>query len=216
MVYGATVLAALSCNAVSVGAQSPVPTVRIGTQEWMRDNLAATHFRNGEGIPTFSDSAGWVRAGKQRIPAWVPYDNSATKQQRYGLLYNHYAVTDDRGICPAGFRVPSSDDWRTLEATLGQSRAAKRLKTATGWANNGNGSDDVGFGGLPGGFRTQNGVFFLESRVGYWWTEDRREFTAPTALAILLFDYADTIFRIEYPQEIGQSVRCIRDQRTGK
>jgi len=192
-----------------LAAQDAVPTVRIGAQEWMRDNLAVTHFRNGDGIPTFPDSAEWVRAGQQRIPGWVSYGNTLANQVRYGLLYNHYAATDPRGICPAGFRVPSTADWRTLEATLTTARAGKRLKTTTGWAQN-TGVDDVGFGGLPGGFRTQNGVFFLESRVGYWWTDDGRAFTAPTALAILLFDYADTIFRIEYPPAIGQSVRCVR------
>ena len=208
-VFIVTSLALLSvpCKAA---AQSLVPTVRIGTQEWMRDNLNVTEFRNGDGIPTATDSAAWVQAGRRRIPTWRAYGNATANRQRYGLLYNHYAAVDPRGICPTGFRVPSSEDWDVLEATLSEERAAKRLKTRTGWENNGNGTDDVGFGGLPGGFRTDYGVDFLEGRVGYWWTDDGRSFTTPTAVAVLLFDYSDRIFRIEYPPAIGQSIRCLR------
>ena len=203
-------LTTLLSRVAPLAAQAAIPTVRVGAQEWMRENLAVTHFRNGDGIPTFPDSAAWAKAGMQRIPAWVSYANTVANQVRYGLLYNHHAATDARGICPVGFRVPSTADWQQLETTLTSARASARLKSATGWSNDGNGTDDAGFGALPGGFRTQNGVFFLESRVGYWWTDDDRAFTAPTALAILLFDYADTIFRIEYPPAIGQSVRCLR------
>ena len=37
---------------------------------------------------------------------------------RAGNLYNWYATIDERGLCPAGFIVPSYNDWETLIVNL--------------------------------------------------------------------------------------------------
>jgi len=34
---------------------------------------------------------------------------------KYNHLYNWYAVSDTRGIAPAGWHLPSDDEWKTLE-----------------------------------------------------------------------------------------------------
>jgi hypothetical protein len=35
------------------------PTVRIGNQEWMAENLRVTHYRNGDFIPNVTDNTAW-------------------------------------------------------------------------------------------------------------------------------------------------------------
>jgi len=195
-------------------AQSTSETVTIGQQVWLARNLAVTQFANGEPIPQIIEASEWAAAGAAGAPAWSAYDNDQTRVARDGLLYNYAAISDPRGLCPGGFRIPDDGDWAALETTLGADVAATRLKTAQYWPETGNGpgngTDDVGFGGLPAGFRTQLGDFFLGDRVGYFWS--LTELTPTTTTAHMLFDYDAKIFRIEYVKAMGMSVRCLKTQ----
>lgn len=196
--------------AVAASAQEP-PTVRIGSQVWMKYNLSTLTFRDGDSIPLIREGEEWAISGKYGIPACTPYKGQESNTRQYGLLYNYAAVTDPRGLCPAGFRVPKNKDWAKLEDYLGKDSAARALKATMGWEGNGNGNNSSGFNALPGGFRSEKGVFFLEQRVGYWWTLEEEK-NKPTVTAILVFDYDPKIFRIEYAKEKGMSVRCLRDE----
>ncbi len=192
---------------------SPPPaTITIGKQVWLARNLAVTTFRNGDPIPRITAADAWAGAGRAGRPAQSAYDNDDARISREGLLYNYAAIRDPRGLCPEGFRIPTDEDWNMLEATLGKDVAATRMKTRTGWPDTengpGNGSDDVGFGGLPAGFRTQAGAFFLGGRVAYFWSLTERSPTTTTAH--MLFDYDPKIFRIEYDKAMGMSVRCLK------
>jgi uncharacterized protein (TIGR02145 family) len=44
-----------------------------------------------------------------------------------------FAIADPRGLCPAGFRIPTDADWNALEAFLGRAEAAYGLKARSGW-----------------------------------------------------------------------------------
>lgn len=54
-------------------------------------------------------------------------------------------------------------------------QAGKKLKSATGWKNNGNGVNPNGFNGLPGGFLINNGIFSGLGETGGWWTSTEGE-----------------------------------------
>lgn len=200
----------------TTGAAAPAPadleTVTIGQQVWLARNLAATHFANGDPIPRITDSALWVAAGANGQPAQSAYDNDEDRIARDGLLYNYAAISDPRGLCPKGFRIPTDVDWTALETALGKDVAAYRLKTRQFWPDTengpGNGTDDIGFGGLPAGFRTQRGDFFLGDRVAYFWSLS--EVSPTTTTARMLFDYDNKLFRIEYSKAMGMSVRCLK------
>lgn len=193
-------------------ASSSPETVTIGTQVWLARNLSATHFANGDPIPRITDMSAWALAGSRGLPAQAAYSNDEARVPRDGLLYNYAAIRDPRGICPQGFRIPDDGDWAALEGALGRDVAATRMKTRNYWPNTangpGNGMDDVGFGGLPAGFRTQRGDFFLGDRVAYFWSLSERSPTTTTAH--MLFDYDTKIFRIEYDKAMGMSVRCLK------
>lgn len=200
----------------TVGTAEPAPpapeTVTIGVQVWLARNLDATHFANGDPIPRITGTAEWAAAGSSGQPAQSAYANDEVRVSRDGLLYNYAAIQDPRGLCPEGFRIPDDGDWAALEATLGKDAAATRMKTRQFWPDtetgSGNGTDDVGFGGLPAGFRSQRGDFFLGDKVAYFWSLTERSSTTTTAH--MLFAYDPKIFRIEYDKAMGMSVRCLK------
>jgi uncharacterized protein (TIGR02145 family) len=91
-------------------------TIVIGTQTWMAENLKTTKYRNGDTIPTNLTNAAWSDA---TTGAYAIYNNDAANNTIYGKLYNWYAVTDSRNICPVGWHVPSDSEWTTLVNYLG-------------------------------------------------------------------------------------------------
>jgi uncharacterized protein (TIGR02145 family) len=207
-----TGLVALAGTPLGAQTVDDPETVTIGKQVWLARNLAVTRFANGDPIPRVTDSDDWAAAGAAGQPAQSAYDNAEARVARDGLLYNYAAIRDPRRLCPVGFRIPDDNDWATLEAALGKDVAAAKLKAAQYWPNTetgpGNGTDDVGFGGLPAGFRTQRGDFFLGDRVAYFWS--LTELSPTTTTAHMLFDYDPKIFRIAYDKAMGMSVRCLK------
>jgi uncharacterized protein (TIGR02145 family) len=149
-------------------------TIRIGTQEWMKENLNVSTFRNGDPIPEAKTNEEWKRAGESKKPAWCYYQNDPANGAKYGKLYNWYAVVDSRGIAPEGYHVPSNDEWGELEDFLGGYNASQdKMKSTFGWKESelsGNGSNSSGFSGHPGGNRHIMGAFSGSGEVGYWWS----------------------------------------------
>jgi len=100
--------------AAAIAVQAQVPTVAIGKQVWMTENLNVDTFRNGEAIPHVKTNEEWIKAGENKQPAWCYCDNDPANGAKYGKLYNWYAVANARGLCPAGWHVPSDDEWTQL------------------------------------------------------------------------------------------------------
>jgi uncharacterized protein (TIGR02145 family) len=109
-------------------------TVTIGTQTWTTKNLDVATFRNGDLIPEAKTDEEWKAAGKNKQPAWCYYDNKAANGTKYGKLYNWYAVNDYRGLAPAGWHVPTDEEWTVLSTYLGgEEVAGKKMKSSSGW-----------------------------------------------------------------------------------
>lgn len=195
----------------AIGSET-ADSVQIGSQTWMRHNLAVTRFRNGDEVPQIVGSSAWAQAGRAGTPGWSYYQNTVSPPENWGPLYNYAAVNDSRGLCPLGWRVPNNTDWRQLETTLGGGGgAAASLKAQTGWPTQGAGTNRSGFGALPAGFRTQRGEFFLGRRVAYFWSLGQAR--DGTTTAHMLFDDMRPLFRIAYDPAMGMSLRCIAEQR---
>jgi len=127
-------------------------TVKIGKLTWMAENL------NYKTNTTSIDSS------------WCYNDDNANCE-KYGRLYNLNAA---RTACPAGWRLPDTNDLKDLVAAAGGwSVAGKNLKSQTGWYRNGNGTDKFEFTALPGGYRNSNGDFRYDAGLfGYWWNAE--------------------------------------------
>jgi hypothetical protein len=79
-------------------------------------NHDITTYRNGDVIPEVTDNAQW---NTLTTGAWCYYNNDSANNADYGKLYNWYAVNDPRGLAPAGWHVPSKDEWSNMVSALG-------------------------------------------------------------------------------------------------
>ena len=75
----------------------------------------------------------------------------------------------------------------------------------------GNGTNESGFKGLPGGSRSSNGTFFLIGDFGYWWSST--EYDTYFAWNRYLSYCNGNVSSYYYYKELGFSVRCLRDSR---
>jgi len=147
--------------------------VTIGNQTWMAENLNTEKFQNGDLIPEAKTEAEWLEMNRQRKPAWCYYQNDPKNGSIYGKLYNGYAVSDYRGLAPKGWTVPSDEDWENCINFLGgEKKAGKKLKSTTGWNNEGSESNSSGFNALPGGNRHSKSTFWNMKFTGFWWTRN--------------------------------------------
>ena len=117
-----------------VDNKGPFKGVAIGTQVWTTKNLDVATFRNGDPIPEVKTDDEWLSAGYNKQPAWCYYENKVANGTKYGKLYNWYAVVDARGLSPAGYHIPTDEEWTVLSTFLGgEDVAGKKMKSTSGW-----------------------------------------------------------------------------------
>jgi len=195
---------------LSASSADALPTIQIGIQKWMSKNLDVAFYRNGDPIPQVTDSAAWLAL---TTGAWCYYNNDSTLGNKYGKLYNWYAVNDPRGLAPQGWHIPSDAEWATLETTLGgASKAGGKMKEAgtLNWLSpNTDGNNNSGWAGLPGGGRNDNGSFINETFNGSWWSTT--ETNTLDAWYRTLNKATGNINRNTNNKQDGAYVRCLRD-----
>ncbi len=179
-------------------------------QEWMSENLKTANYRNGDPIPTGLDDATW---GSTAAGAYAIYDNDNANEAIYGKLYNWYAVTDPRHVCPSGWHEPTDAEWTVLTDYLGgEEVAGGKMKTmgVQYWLTpNQDASNESGFSGLPGGSRGLFGPFFPIGYDGGWWSST--DYNTTSAWHRALFYNSENAFVYNNGKFYGLSVRCLRD-----
>jgi uncharacterized protein (TIGR02145 family) len=148
-------------------------TVSIGTQCWTKTNLKVTKYNNnGDEIPDSTNSTwGTATIGARTghlgftITSLIPVPDYVGT---YGYLYNGYAVTDSRKMCPAGWHVPTFSEWKILAKYIDpvadtisncengcqmSIEGGKRLLSTTTLWQTPKSSDDFGFSALPAATR---------------------------------------------------------------
>ena len=196
-------------------------TVKLGTQWWMAQNLKSTKYRNGELIGTTDTVTKNISGESTPKYQWI-YKDAETKVALFGRLYTWYAVTDSRGVCPAGWHLPTPAEWTTLATFLtdngygyegsgpdiGKSLAATAEWTADPTPGNvgndpaSNNSSD--FAAYPGGSRSAAGSFTKAGTAAFWWTSATGSFRALNNNSAGLA--SDTT-----SNKNALSVRCIKD-----
>jgi uncharacterized protein (TIGR02145 family) len=185
--------------------------VTIGKQVWMAENLNVDTFLNGEPIPEAKKAEEWKNAGENKQPAWCYYDNDLANGDKFGKLYNWYAVADARGLCPAGWHVPSDDEWTVvINALGGASIAGNKMKSISGWKLNGNGTNSSGFSGLPGGYRHVKGEFLFIGESGPLWSSTEYDTYLAWSSGLYYHNGSPSLMST-INKRSGFSVRCLRD-----
>ena len=133
-----------SCNSCNSKKESETPLkteVKIGNQVWMIKNLDVDTFRDGDAILEVKTEDEWRRAGEEGKPAWCYYENDPGNGEKYGKLYNWYAVVDKRGLAPEGWHVPSDEEWTVLIDYLGgEAAAGTKMKSKRFWGERSDGA----------------------------------------------------------------------------
>ena len=228
-------------------------TVQIGNQCWMRDNLRTTTSPSTGTYLIPAADANYTYTGKQA--RWNNNDSATYAPMNYGLLYNWNAAVDTfntaygetsvntsssnavsvtftghrRGICPAGWHLPSDAEWTAMTNYVGSqseypcggnsSNIAKALASTEGWNTNtsncavGNdltANNATGFSAVPAG-RCYGSSFDLAGYIAYFWSATHYESGPVSAYyRSLNFNNAYVDGGI-YNKANGFSVRCLRD-----
>jgi uncharacterized protein (TIGR02145 family) len=200
-----------------------IPSVTIGTQNWMPQNLDVATYRDGTPIPQVTDPAAWANL---TTGAWCYYNNDPANGLIYGKLYNWYAVagihdndpnTPNKILAPIAYHVPSQAEWTTLINYLNvppSYRAGGKMKEAgiAHWSSpNIDGTNTSGFTALPGGQCSTTGLFTVIGTTGYWWGTTQHA-TLAAASYLYLYSRNGDANNAEVAYKLyGFSVRCIKD-----
>ena len=193
-------------------------TIKIGSQTWMAENLNYAYLEPTEDLDSSSfcfnnDPAKCDTLG--RLYLWSAAMDSAGKlfEPANGCGYGVYCSASGtseaiRGICPAGWHLPSREELDTL-AKVGE----LGLMSVSGWLNI-EGVDSVGFSGLPSGYMVKE--TFLYDHAAFWSSTDISKgylayaFSLPDIPAATLASMGSSSAG-EAGKYFAYSVRCVKD-----
>ena len=221
---GLVILTPPSCGTLTVqdADGNSYHTVLIGTQCWMKENLATTKYNDGTEIPNVSDPGEWTTLTTAGY-CWYTND-AASNKSTFGALYNWYAADNNpatkmasnggKNICPNGWHIPSQAEWMTLFSSVGSvGTAGGKLKQAgvANWSPPNTGADNsFGFTALPGGYRTTtNGAFYQITTNGFWYSS-----TAIDANTVFYYGMVynlNSINTFQNYNKFGLSLRCLKN-----
>lgn len=185
------------------------PTIVIGEQEWMAENLRVTHYNNGDPILVIVDDEGWESIDEG---AYSIYENDCNVVVPYGKKYNWHAVIDDRNVCPTGWHVPTNDEWEILTLLFGGLPAGGALKAAGTeyWLPPNVGATNAsGLSLLPGGERADDGFFNAIGVLAAYWTATEN---GPNHAFYRELSYGHSnVYTAFDSRQSGFSVRCVKD-----
>lgn len=204
-------------------------TVVIGNQCWMAENLKVTKYNDGSDIlyPGV-DMDLWVNNTEGAYACW--WNDMSNCSTNRGALYNWYAISNPKGLCPEGWHVATHYEFIQLENNVCVSSGnsveycqeifpfdystngwlgtdeGRRLKAVT-WSN---GTDDLGFSLVPTGYRHDNGNFY--SNATDWAFVSTATEIGDNNWRRLFSPDEDRIQRVKNaPKTRGNSVRCVQD-----
>lgn len=179
-------------------------TTTIGGQVWMAENL------------NYFDVEGAASSVKNDWCYWDKPENCESA----GRLYTWKVA---QRICPEGWRLPTNEDWRALLTAVGADSVneilwtgSSKLKSISGWENDGSGTDDFGFTALPAGKRfftkVQDGFSFHGCSALMWSSTQAEDGAADTLAFQMSLDCSNDNIVINTVKKIdGLSVRCVKE-----
>jgi len=199
-------------------------TVRIGNQVWTAENVRMTRYNDGTAIPNITpDSV----PSTFSTPAYFFFTNTTNpdSMRKWGALYNWYVVSseNEKKIAPAGWRVPTNEDWTVLtnflitkgynwDGTTTGNKIGKSLAASTDWlqsktvgaiGNDMESNNSSGFSALPCAMFHRDYGYFAN-----WWTSETLN---GLGIGRELYYGNSFISNGEGTMKNGHSVRLVRD-----
>ena len=183
---------------------------KIGDQCWFAENLAYT---TPECLnATWTSTAPYDAC---RVNGGAGWDKDEVKYQ-WGSAMNGATTEGAQGLCPAGWTIPTDNEWKTLEMYLGMTQEQADLTDAWRGTNQGEqlkstnpswgGTNTVGFNAMPVGDRITMGTLNNVGSFDFWWSSSP---SGSSAWIRGLNSSDATVYRITVSQAFGFSVRCI-------
>lgn len=179
------------------------PTVKIGTQCWLKENLNVGNKINGIQNP----------ANNNIIEKYC-YNDADSSCALYGAFYawneamQYSSVPASQGICPSGWHIPTIGDFEELIISSGNSGNA--LKAVGQGSGSGAGTNTTGFSALLTGYKTANGVFNYFGVYGIYWTSTENNISNATYFT--LNSSNNEIYFFNNTKSLGYNVRCVLDR----
>lgn len=208
-------------------------TVQLGSDCWFAENLRTTMYRTGAPISESLDNDAWSLTAEGALSVYgegladceslSPHGDACDEEwalAEFGVLYNWHAVSNSQQLCPTGWHVPTDVEWQDLEVALGMdadeasdfgwrgTHEGKKLKYTSGWAMSGHGTNESGFAAKPGGYRLGSGAFAGAGTSANFWSSSQ---VGSSAWLRSAGAESDQVFRQGNTQQLGLSVRCIKD-----
>lgn len=190
------------------------PTIRIGGQCWMAENLNTGVAKlNNQTLSTSTVEKYCYGATNTNAD---PFNNCQTHGGLYtweaamqGAASSNAVPSGVQGVCPPGWHLPSDEEWKILEHEIelpnpdligwrGQTQGTQ-LKTG-GTAN---------FDGLMSGMREYTTIFKNIDTQTYYWTTTESSSTSGWVRSLM--DTSSGVGRFASHKNNALSIRCIKD-----
>ena len=156
-------------------------TVVIDGRTWMADNL------------------------NYNVPGSTCYREDEDNCMVYGRLYSWEAA---KSACPAGFRLPTNEEYESLwKAAGGDFNAGYLLKANYGWSGETNGNDSLKFSAMPAGNMFDDGTYGNENKFAFFWSSSVE---GDKASVWYLTSKSMGFSFMMKPKNFGFSVRCVQ------
>ena len=139
-------------------------TIKIGSQTWMAENLNFEYVvKNKPWLsgncyynPVENPNEDCKRFG--RYYTWAAAMDSAGKYSSNGKGCGHYKRCSPtypvQGICPEGWHLPDTTEWKILYESIGRNPFAMQAKGTENWEK---ATNESSFSALPGGYDSKEG-----------------------------------------------------------
>ena len=192
--------------------------VTIGKQTWMAENL---NYADSNAMPNLV-GASWCGGGDDyeendcdtygRLYTWTAAVNKDESECGYGKKCKLKRPV--RGVCPAGWHLPSIKEWETLLTAVGNKEgyALEKLKSTSGWYDGGNGTDEYGFSILPANtFHEDHYGFAAYSNAFFWSSTELDEYENANCWGFNYKNEKAIWLPSNTSKKSGLSVRCIKN-----
>lgn len=208
----------VSCSDDDEAPKSKIPATEKGTFTDPRDGNEYHWMRYGN-LDWMAENYRYNINDDSKCGIYLDKDKKAIDVNTYGRLYTHEAA---EAACPEGWRLPTDEDWKNLEMTLGMSAS-----DANKWDERGNIASrmltrydetcdlDLRLGGYKDPWRAMGATGYLYWGVyGFYWTasKDTEQGKGEGYYWYRKFIFnSESVIRQSTTNEMFFSVRYVRD-----